>query len=349
MKAFFTFIIGYMILSGNLTAQCNASFTWSQTQNNVIAFTNTSTPAFVNGIWSFGDQQTGYQSNPVHTYANPGTYFVCLTIFDSLSNCQDSYCDTVQVTGNAQVCNASFTWVQTGPGVIAFTNTSTPSTSGYSFSWSFGNSQTSSAVSPSHTYASPGSYIVCLTMFDSANCQSTYCDTIQVNGNPPPPCQAAFSYSVNGSGQVQFTNTSLPGTVGYFFSWTFGNSQSSSAVNPSTTYTSSGNYTVCLTMFDSTCQSTFCDTIQVIISGTSELEQLGWSLYPNPANDMLNVQTPAALKDLNYHILDVTGREVHAGVFNESRISIVDLLPGVYLLTVTDDEGHVSVKRFMKQ
>lgn len=349
MKAVFTFIIGYLILSNNLAAQCNASFTWSQNQSNVIAFTSTSTPVFANCMWSFGDQQSGFQTNPLHTYANPGTYYVCLTIYDSLSNCQDSYCDTVQVTGTSQPCNASFVWSQSSSGIISFTNTSSPTTSGYSFQWSFGDSQMSSAVSPSHTYSASGNYIVCLTMYDSSNCQSTFCDTIQVNGNPPSPCQAAFTFTQNGSGQVQFTNTSLPGTAGYFFSWSFGNSQNSSAVNPSTTYSATGNYIVCLTMFDSTCQSSFCDTIQVLISGTSELEQLGWSLYPNPANDMLNVQTPATIKGMAYHILDISGREVVAGVFNESRIEISNLLPGVYLLSVMDEEGNVSVQRFMKQ
>ncbi|MCU0435591.1 MAG: PKD domain-containing protein [Bacteroidia bacterium] len=349
MKALFTFIIGYLILSSNLAAQCNASFTWTQTQNNVIAFTNASTPTSAGMFWDFGDQQTSSQISPTHTYFNPGTYQVCLAIVDSFAGCVDIFCDTIVVTGNPTVCAANFTWVQTGPGIISFTNTSTPSTSGYSFSWNFGNSQTSPAVSPVHTYASPGTYIVCLTMFNTSNCQSTYCDTIQVTGTPPPPCQAAFTFTQNGAGVVQFTNTSLPSTAGYFFSWNFGNSQGSLQVSPSATYAASGSYIVCLTMVDSTCQSTVCDTIQVIISGTSELDLLGWSLYPNPANDVLNVQTAAGIRGMQYHILDISGREVYAGVFSESRISVGDLLPGVYLLSVRDESGKVSTQRFMKQ
>ncbi|MGL5889908.1 MAG: PKD domain-containing protein [Bacteroidia bacterium] len=350
MKKLYSFLLVILVIAGALPAQnCTASFTAVQTQNNTIAFTNTSTPANLNSFWTFGDQQTDFSTNPVHVYANPGLYYVCLTVFDSLSGCQDSFCDSVLVTGTSVQCAALFTWFQTSAGTIAFTNTSLPTTAGYTFSWSFGDSQTSSSVSPSHTYSNPGSYIVCLTMFNSSNCQSTYCDTIQVTGNPPPPCQAAFTFTQNGSGLVQFANTSLPGTLGYSFSWTFGNSQSSSAINPSTTYSSTGNYVVCLTMFDSTCQSTVCDTVQVIISGVDELNAVNWSLYPNPANDMLSIQTSAAIRGMQYHILDIAGREVQAGVFSESHINISNLLPGVYFLSVNDENGKVSVQRFVKQ
>jgi PKD repeat protein len=430
MKALFTFIIGYLILSNNLAAQCSAYFTSSQVPNTLMVnFTDVTTPVNAIKMWTFGDNQTGSGGGVQHLYATPGNYVVCLTIIDSLTNCQASYCDTILVASGSMSCDPAFTFTIGQNGVVTFTNTSLPSTSnysflwdfgdnqtstqvnpthtyaatgsyvvvltmtggncndsyidtvsiitngqpcaamfnvlssvgntvqffntslpslaGYSFQWSFGDNQTSSAISASHTYASAGTYLVCLTMWDST-CQSSYCDTIVVNGNQQP-CQAAFTYTQNGAGQVQFTNTSLPGTAGYFFSWNFGNSQSSSAVNPSTTYSATGNYIVCLTMFDSTCQSTVCDTIQVVISGMSELDQLGWALYPNPVNEILSVQSSVVLRGMQYRILDISGREVDAGVFSESRIEIGSLLSGVYLLSVTDNDGNVSVKRFMKQ
>jgi PKD repeat protein len=350
MKKFYSFLIATFIIAGVLTAQnCTASFNWTQTQNNVIAFSNTSTPANLSSFWTFGDQQVSYSTNPIHSYANPGTYYVCLTVIDSLIGCQDSYCDTIQVTGTSLPCTAYFTWTQTSGGTIAFNNSSLPSTSGYSFQWSFGDNQTSSAVSPNHTYSNPGTYVVCLTMFNTMNCQSTFCDTIQVTGNPPP-CTANFTWVQTTGNTIQFTNTSLPSTAGYNFSWSFGDSQTGFSVNPSHTYTAGGNYTVCVTMFDSTCQSTFCDSIYVNpVNGVQELINASWSLYPNPANDLIMIKTSEGINGMTYRILDIAGREVSGGMLLETRITIAELTSGVYFLNISDESGLSTTQRFVKQ
>jgi len=51
--------------------------------------------------WDFGDGNTSTQSNPMHTYAQTGTYYICLSITstDSLQNisCSDIYCSSVLV------------------------------------------------------------------------------------------------------------------------------------------------------------------------------------------------------------------------------------------------------------
>jgi len=44
--------------------------------------------------------------------------------------------------------------------------------------WDFGDGNTSTSQYPTHAYSSIGNYLVCLTIHDSAGCQSTYCDTI---------------------------------------------------------------------------------------------------------------------------------------------------------------------------
>lgn len=350
MKKFYSLLIATIIVAGILPAQtCTASFNWTQTQNNVIAFSNTSTPANLSSFWTFGDQQVSYSTNPIHSYANPGTYYVCLTVVDSSIGCQDSYCDTIQVTGTSIQCTAYFTWTQTSAGTITFNNSSLPSTSGYTFQWSFGDSQTSTAVSPNHTYSNPGTYVVCLTMFNSTNCQSSFCDTIQVSGNPPP-CTASFTWVQTTGNTIQFTNTSMPSTAGYNFTWSYGDSQTGSSVSPSHTYTAGGNYTVCVTMFDSTCQSTFCDSIYVNpLNGVQELVNATWSLYPNPASDQLSIQTSAILNGMNYRILDIAGREITEGTFTEARISISELSSGVYLLQIRDDAGKSTAQRFVKK
>lgn len=51
--------------------------------------------------WNFGDGTFSYVQDPVHTFAQAGTYEVCLEIIDSLNNCQDQYCEYIVVNGGA--------------------------------------------------------------------------------------------------------------------------------------------------------------------------------------------------------------------------------------------------------
>ncbi len=55
-------------------------------------FINTSTPGYTSQQWSFGDGSGSTELNPIHTYATTGVYNACLTIWDSIGNCQSSYC-----------------------------------------------------------------------------------------------------------------------------------------------------------------------------------------------------------------------------------------------------------------
>lgn len=85
---------------------CVASY-WVDTTHsggNNVYIVNNSTPSAINPnysttyFWDFGDGNTSTQHLPVHTYANSGSYAVCLTIVSSDTNsnlCSHTYCDTV--------------------------------------------------------------------------------------------------------------------------------------------------------------------------------------------------------------------------------------------------------------
>ncbi len=79
-------------------------------------------------------------------------------------------------------------------------------------------------------------------------------------------CTANFTFTYNANGNVSFTSILSP-SVGAGKQWSFGNSQTSSATNPSITYTANGVYTVCLSMWTPsvapTCSATTCQTINV--------------------------------------------------------------------------------------
>jgi len=96
------------IVAGSGNPNCSANFTWNQNSTApVINFSNQSVGPYV--YWDFGDGTTSSIPNPIHTYANPGSYNVCITVIDSSINCVDTYCQTIVVTG-ASNCNPTFSY-----------------------------------------------------------------------------------------------------------------------------------------------------------------------------------------------------------------------------------------------
>jgi len=129
---------------------------------------------------------------------------------------------------------------------VNFTDLSTGSITSYS--WNFGDSGTSTAQNPSHTYTSVGTYTVSLTVTGpGGNDTETQTNVITVNQVAAPV--AGFGASPT-SGTVPLNVNFTDGSTGSItsWSWTFGDGGTSNAQNPSHNYTSAGTYTVSLTV-----------------------------------------------------------------------------------------------------
>lgn len=151
------------------------------------------------------------------------------------------YLNALRITSSATSSappTASYTYSANGLSV-AFTNTSTNATS---YSWDFGDgTAASTAVSPTHVYATEGNHTVVLTA-TNANGSNTSSNSINVVAGTPPT--AAFTYLVTNK-TVRFTNHSVNATS---YSWNFGDGSAvSTATSPTYTFASAGNYTVELT------------------------------------------------------------------------------------------------------
>lgn len=141
-----------------------------------VDFTDVSTNSPTSWAWDFGDGSTSTQQNPTHVYAAVGTYTVCLIAANTCD--ADTVCMPITVTACSNP-TASFTETMNTGGVVDFTNAST-STANATYSWDFGDGQTSALENPSNTYAANGAYSVCLTVTDSCG-TNTACDSITVN------------------------------------------------------------------------------------------------------------------------------------------------------------------------
>ncbi len=164
--------------------------------------------------WSFGDGMNSYTRFPQHTYTIPGNYQACLTITDS--NCTDTYCYSVLADSNnvnPGPCQAQFVVLQVAPFDVVIIDLSTGSN--LSYSWDFGDGNTSTQQYPSHYYNTTGSYVLCLTVSNGfLGCSSSFCDTLNVDslGNVYRSLQG---FSINVVSPSDFTSVgSAPSSDG---------------------------------------------------------------------------------------------------------------------------------------
>ncbi len=188
---------------------------------------------------------------PTGTFAGIATFDIkgCVTV--PIIGVQ---CSTVTQPFNFTIYDspvAGFSFIVAGM-IATFTDNTTGSVT--TWSWDFGDGNSSSTQSPAHTYAGPGLYNVCL-LADNGNCQDSICQLVTI-GCPNPSVQ--FSHVVNQL-SVNFTDIT-PGSP-TAWSWDFGDGNSSTSQNPSHLYLTPGLYTVCLIVTDSCGIDSACDSV----------------------------------------------------------------------------------------
>ncbi len=162
---------------------------------------------------------------------------------------------------NAQSCQADFQFSINNL-TVNFQDSSFYSPNVFSpfQNWNFGDGSNGFGTNPSHTYASAGTYIACLTIYDSLQfCYDTICKAVTVTGGSnPTPCNLTTGYTINSNNSVSFTSLITGGTAPFTYAWSFGDGGSSTMANPTHTYNSPGGYAVILNVTDaqgSTCMS----------------------------------------------------------------------------------------------
>ena len=81
------------------------------------------------------------------------------------------------------------------------------------------------------------------------------------------------------------------------------------------------------------------------VLGTEEVTASNFAVYPNPANDVVNISANAGLN--NVQIVDINGRTVKSAKFDgttQAQINISDLASGLYIMNIASDKGTTSQK-----
>ena len=128
-----------------------------------VVFTNTSTLNTTSWEWDFGDGVTSTERNPgVHIYTQPGAYTVTLRVTSPYTSTFWQEPMTIRVYEPAVADFDSNKRIVMVGEVVSFTNRSTGDITTYS--WDFGDGNTSSSQEPTHIYDRPGRYTIVLSV-----------------------------------------------------------------------------------------------------------------------------------------------------------------------------------------
>lgn len=114
-----------------------------------------------------------------------------------------------------------------------------------SWHWDFGDGTSSTEQNPTHTYASPGTYTITLTVTNAYGTASSS-QTLHV----APPSSVSFTYTVDGPELSTGTPIWFQGLISSdatSWRWYFGDGATSEERNPTHTYSKTGTYRVTLT------------------------------------------------------------------------------------------------------
>lgn len=176
---------------------------------------------------------------------------------------------------------ADFSLELLSDGQVQFTDASTNMP--VSWAWDFGDGNTGTGQNPLHTYSAPGTYTVCLTATNLAG-SDTHCQEATI---VLPPA-ASFTFEDQGAGTIAFTDASSNDPTAW--SWDFGDGNSSTAQNPTHTYTENGTYTICLTATNNAGSDVSCAELSVVVVNANELSTVAFAnAFPSPAEDWLRI------------------------------------------------------------
>lgn len=89
------------------------------------------------------------------------------------------------------------------------------------------------------------------------------------------------------------------------------------------------------------------DTIPDTPEGTEEITGVEFSIFPNPVNNMLNIELPNGANVSTASVYSLGGKLLKT-VQNRNQLLVSDLPSGIYVLQI-ESEGKTSVKKFVKR
>jgi hypothetical protein len=136
-------------------------------------------------------------------------------------------------------------------------------------------------------------------------------------------------------------------------SWNFGDgSPTSNLVNPTHTYAATGVYNVCVTATNACDTYTFCKNLDTSILGTGDFvleNKTALLLYPNPAQNQVNIQYESQAAIAQLEIYDLTGRLIASHSTTEAKgtwqLPLHNMASGIYVVVLKENNQIIMQKK----
>lgn len=169
------------------------------------------------------------------------------------------------------------------------------------------------------------------------------CDTLGINNVPV----ARFRYAADSMDYRSIAFHDLSFREPETWLWDFGDGNGSDERHPLHTYAQDGLYEVCLTVSNVNGQQTTCRTLLIGTVATDEAGRHGvMKVFPNPAQDHLNILLPEGVQEGFLKLYDLAGRLQKQIVLSAGKyeIELADLHKGIYLIEVSIDRQVFTQK-----
>jgi len=195
----------------------------------------------MNFYWNFGEGQTSSALNPKHSYSNYGSYPVTLYA-TSDHQCRDTITKEIDVHPNP-TADFSVKDVPYQTPSEFYDSSLVPEGKVNTWTWDFGDGNTSNDRNPVHLYVSPGTYLTKLTVKTDSGCTHSTTQNIKVY---PLPNAKFTANNVCDNDSVFFHNKSTISAGAMSYKWFFGDETTSEMKDPAHMYEKPGTYKVIL-------------------------------------------------------------------------------------------------------
>lgn len=221
---------------------------------------------------------------------------------------------------------------------VAFTNTS----AGGLFSnvqWTFTGATPPSSTNENPTnicYPAAGTYPVSLTVTNTNGSNTSTQNSFVTITNPIPV--ANFSYNQIDNYTTEFSSTGIGATT---YLWLFSGNVTGTGATSSFDFPAEGTYPVTLIAYGPCGSDTV--TIDVVIlkiaTAINEVAELkGFTLFPNPGSDIINIKLADANNNIAIDIIDPLGKVVasYAKLSGQTlQLDCSTIAPGAYLMRIS--------------
>jgi len=221
-----------------------------------------------------------------------------------------------------------------------------------SWDWSFsgGTPSSSTLKNPTITYNTSGIYDVTLTADDGNGSDSkTITSYITVKDIPVQP-SAISGNATPSDGSIEVY--SVTNVYGVTYEWSLPTGWTGSSTTNSISATVGSNSGTITVTLSNSCGTGPSQTLDIITVGILEFKNGTISIYPNPANNIINIKLDNIDTDIEYSLISIDGKILVSGIIkpnnNIKQIKLSDYASGIYNIKLKTKKDVINQKVIIK-